>query len=238
MRIAWSVLTAALWCSPAFAGPPFVTDDPEPTDYGHFEIYLLSEGTFARDESEGTLPGLEVNYGAFSDIQVSGAISEAFENENGTTRWQAGEAEFGVKYRFMNESDTSWQPQLAFYPSVTVALDGESPSILLPIWAQKSWSDWTVYGGGGYQINTARENRNNWIVGVALLRQVTSNLQLGGELYHQTADETDEPGTSAFNLGAILDFDETHHIVMSAGRALDGSNANHFSYYIALEWSP
>ena len=24
---------------PAWAGPPFVTDDPEPTDLGHWEIY-------------------------------------------------------------------------------------------------------------------------------------------------------------------------------------------------------
>jgi hypothetical protein len=24
---------------PAFAGPPFITDDPEPVDLGHWEVY-------------------------------------------------------------------------------------------------------------------------------------------------------------------------------------------------------
>ena len=27
---------------PAFAGPPFLTDDPEPVDYRHWEAYLFS----------------------------------------------------------------------------------------------------------------------------------------------------------------------------------------------------
>jgi hypothetical protein len=30
---------------PAVAGPPFVSDGPEPTDYKHFEIYVFSNGT-------------------------------------------------------------------------------------------------------------------------------------------------------------------------------------------------
>jgi hypothetical protein len=28
------------WVAAALAGPPFVTDDPEPTELGHFEMYL------------------------------------------------------------------------------------------------------------------------------------------------------------------------------------------------------
>jgi hypothetical protein len=33
---------AALLACPAFAGPPFRTDDPEPADYQHFELNLFS----------------------------------------------------------------------------------------------------------------------------------------------------------------------------------------------------
>jgi hypothetical protein len=36
---------AALITSPTFAGPPFRTDDPEPVEFQHFEINLLSLGT-------------------------------------------------------------------------------------------------------------------------------------------------------------------------------------------------
>jgi hypothetical protein len=28
----------------AFAGPPYHTDDPEPTDYQHYEIYAFTNG--------------------------------------------------------------------------------------------------------------------------------------------------------------------------------------------------
>ena len=34
---------------PAVAGPPYLTDDPEPTDYKHFEIYAFTNGTATRD---------------------------------------------------------------------------------------------------------------------------------------------------------------------------------------------
>ena len=32
----------------ALAGPPYLSDDPEPTDYQHFEIYTYSLGTTTR----------------------------------------------------------------------------------------------------------------------------------------------------------------------------------------------
>jgi hypothetical protein len=50
----------ALWTSPGFAGPPYVTDDPEPTDYQHFEIYTFNLGTAARGGTNGE-SGIDFN---------------------------------------------------------------------------------------------------------------------------------------------------------------------------------
>ena len=36
--------------SPATAGPPFQTDDPEPVPYQHFEFYTFSLGTAVRGD--------------------------------------------------------------------------------------------------------------------------------------------------------------------------------------------
>jgi hypothetical protein len=50
--IRWGVcagLALALLTRTAFAGPPYVADDPEPTDYRHFEIYTFNNGTTTRD---------------------------------------------------------------------------------------------------------------------------------------------------------------------------------------------
>src|SRR5258708_838938 len=53
----------------AHAGPPFATDDPEPVEYRHWEIYLGSQYEHGGDGASGTLPHLEVNYGALPELQ-------------------------------------------------------------------------------------------------------------------------------------------------------------------------
>jgi hypothetical protein len=49
----------------AFAGPPFRTDDPEPVEYKHWELYLASQGSFDHDEGSLTAPHVEINYDVF-----------------------------------------------------------------------------------------------------------------------------------------------------------------------------
>ena len=43
--------TLGLLTGRAAAGPPFVTDDPEPVPYQHFEFYNLSLGTAIRGDT-------------------------------------------------------------------------------------------------------------------------------------------------------------------------------------------
>jgi hypothetical protein len=43
----------ALLAEPAVAGPPYISDDPEPTDYQHFEIYTFNLGTATRNGTTG-----------------------------------------------------------------------------------------------------------------------------------------------------------------------------------------
>ena len=37
---------------PAFAGPPYLTDDPVPTDTGHWEIYAFTAGEGRRGQAD------------------------------------------------------------------------------------------------------------------------------------------------------------------------------------------
>ncbi|HXW72984.1 MAG TPA: hypothetical protein VEK34_16435 [Methylocella sp.] len=39
--------------APTFAGPPFVTDDPEPVEYQHYETYFFTLGSLAAGEAAG-----------------------------------------------------------------------------------------------------------------------------------------------------------------------------------------
>ena len=71
---------------------------------------------------------------------------------------------------------------------------------------------WTTYGGGGYWINPGASNKNYVFLGWLLQRQVTDALAIGGEVFHQTADVVGGHDTSGFNLGAVDDFSENHHL--------------------------
>src|ERR1700739_3102617 len=105
------------------AGPPFVTDDPEPTAYGHFEIYLYTDGVAERDGFEAAAPALEINYGALPDLQVSAALPLDVAVPKGTpARVRIAGAELGVKYRFVEEDEDGWRPQVSVYPSFQTAL--------------------------------------------------------------------------------------------------------------------
>jgi len=123
-----------------------------------------------------------------------------------------------------------------------------STHAFLPLWLQKDFGKWTTYGGGGYWINPGPGNKNYWFVGWVLQRQVTDSLAIGGEIFHQTSFATVGPGspgfplgskdTTGFNLGGTYDFDQNHHLLFSAGRALqNASTTNAFSYYLALQWT-
>jgi hypothetical protein len=72
MRVLLSWLGATMLLAlarPAIAGPPFVSDDPEPTEYQHFEIYTFNNGTNTRENTEGET-GVDFNYGAAPDLHL------------------------------------------------------------------------------------------------------------------------------------------------------------------------
>ena len=61
-------MLAVLAVSPASAGPPFLTDDPEPTETGHWEIYgPLVEADGKGADYSGSA-GVELNYGAAENL--------------------------------------------------------------------------------------------------------------------------------------------------------------------------
>ena len=104
-----------LLASTAWAGPPFETDDPEPVGPGHVELYLSAVARRSGPSWEGSLPILEVNYGAAPDLQLHAAFSAGFGRENGAPlAWTPGNVELGAKIRLLHE--TTWLPQLGFFP--------------------------------------------------------------------------------------------------------------------------
>jgi hypothetical protein len=225
----------------ALAGPPFLTDDPEPVDYQNWEFYIASQHTETAGGWSGTAPHIELNYGVITNVQLHLIAPLAYNAPSGGgTHYGYGDTELGVKFRFIQETDRL--PQVGIFPLLEVPTGSESDGLgsghvqaFLPLWLQKSSGDWTIYGGGGYGINSGAGNENWGFVGAVVQKQVTKNVLVGGEIYHRTTMETGGRGDTAFNIGTVIDFTEHQHLLVSAGRSLDGPTD--FQLYIAWQFT-
>ncbi len=238
-----SLALAALLLCPlmAHAGPPFITDDPEPVEYQHWEVYGASQNIKTNNGWSGTGPHVEVNYGVIPEMQLHVILPMAYAAPSqGPNHYGYGDTELGLKYRFLKESD--YFPQVGVFPLLEIPTGNANEGlgtghlqIFLPLWAQKDFGKWTIYGGGGYDINPGGANRNWVFTGVVAQYQLLENLALGGELYNRTSPQVGLPDDTAFNLGGILDFNEHTHLLFSAGRSIRGPTS--FQTYLALQFT-
>jgi hypothetical protein len=232
-------LTAAIVasvCTPrAVAGPPFVTDDPEPTEYRHWEIYTgFQYDNEGRDGIRASVPFAEFNYGAMPNVQVSTALPLDYDDASSGHRFGYGGTEFGVKVRFVQESDN--RPQISFYPSIEIpAMCCGHAVTFLPLWLQKSSGAWTAFGGGGLYLNTGPGLRDYTFVGGAVERVLSTATTLGVELFHQGAPTIGGTDTTAASLGLTTQIGPYHAMLFSFGRSIHGDNA--FSAYASYEFA-
>ena len=224
------------------AGPPFVTDDPEPVDYQHWEFYVASADAKLGGDWSGTAPHFELNYGVVPNVQLHLIAPLAYDvPPGGKSHYGYGDTELGAKIRFLQE--TNFLPEAAIFPLFEVPTGSAGDNlgnghlqVFLPVWLQKDWGSWTVYGGGGYGINSFSGNGDWGFVGGVLQNQVLSNVTIGAEIYHQTVLETDFPNKgTAFNVGTVIDFSEHQHLLLSAGRSIVGPVD--FQCYIAWQFT-
>jgi hypothetical protein len=238
-----SITTAALLSLPAQAGPPFVTDDPEPPEYGRWEINSALAGTLVHGGGEAALPVIDANYGALPDLQLHIQPQMTYVRMPEGTHFGFGDLEIGAKYRFIEEDENGWVPAVAFYPLFEIPTGNKERGLgagvgrtFLPIWAQKTIGKWTMYGGGGYGINPGADGKNAWLVSAVALYQFTEKLQLGGEVYLQTAEAPGDKNAPGFNLGGSYELAEDLNLLFSAGCGLaNASQNNRFSGYLGLQ---
>ncbi|HEV2327937.1 MAG TPA: hypothetical protein VGY56_04005 [Verrucomicrobiae bacterium] len=226
----------------AYAGPPYVTDDPEPVEYQHWEFYVASMDQKVGGDWSGTAPHFELNYGVVPNVQLHLIVPLACDvPPDGGAHYGMGDIELGTKIRFLEE--TNWVPEATVFPlleaptgSAGDALGNGKWTAFFPLWLQKTWGKWMVYGGGGYGLNRAPGAQNWGFVGAVLQRQVLDNLAIGAEIYYQSAYQTDFPNDgTAFNIGAVYDFNDHHHLLFTAGRSIHGSTD--FQCYIACQFT-
>ena len=149
----------ALFPTPAIAGPPYDTDDPVPTDYHHWEVYNFVGGTRVAHAFEGAV-GVDLNYGGFRDVQLTATVPvDSVRGED--ARAGFGDLEVGAKYRFVHREKQGMS--VAVFPRLILPTGRDNlgkVGALLPVWAEKDWKHWSLFGGGGRAINPGAGNRD------------------------------------------------------------------------------
>lgn len=210
----------------AKAGPPFVSDDPQPTDYGHFEIYAFGQGSGAQDGIGSSL-GIDFNYGALPNLQLTVVLPIEVESPAaGPNVAGLGNIELAAKYKFLHQEDVGWDvavfPRI-FFPSASSEVGEQHISLLLPIWLGRNWGDWSTFGGGGCVINHGGESQDYCLIGWALMRRVFPDLQIGAEIVHQGADSKGGRVSTGVGAGLIYDVNDNIHLLAYAGPGLQNT---------------
>lgn len=225
----------------AFAGPPFLTDDPEPVPFKHYEVYLFSTVDAASKQTDITAPTFEFNVGALPNLQVHLVIPIIYASPtDGSNAYGLGDIEFGLKYRFIEE--TKYRPMVGVFPMLEIPTGNADRGLgngqawwRLPLWLQKSWGPWTTYGGVGYVINPASRQRNHWFGGWLLQRDFGERLTLGGEIFAQGKSSEDLRSFAVFNLGGFFKITRNLQLLFTGGHTLAGDR--HTIGYLGLYWT-
>ena len=243
------ILLATLVLAPlkALAGPPFITDDPLPVEYRHIQIIPYAAAVQTKFGWITNSPGLEINYGLAPQLEVNTTLSYQHNYTDSSnpdvieTARGVGDTQVGLKYAFVTETAT--RPQIAFAPIYFIPTgnaknttgNGKSWTVL-PIWLQKSWGEWTCYGGGGYALNSGTFMRNYYLGGIVLQKHLNDKWLLGGELFSQTASSHFIGPFTLLNVGGNYIFTSSLQALFSIGHSITGAKV--LTTYLGLQWNP
>jgi hypothetical protein len=233
-------LSMTLSVSSVLAGPPFQTDDPEPVEYQHWEVYVASQYANDKDGVSNAVPQFEIDYGVLPNVELHLLVPFGYDRPREGPLYGFQDVELGVKYRFIQE--TRKVPMVATSPRIHLptgnsgrGLGNGETQLFLPLWLQKSWGPWKTYGGGGYWINPGTNNQNYWFFGWQVQREIAEWLKVGAEIFYQTPPVRYGKYETGYTVGAIINFTENHHLLCSVGSDIHGPNL--FSYYVAYQWT-
>lgn len=235
---------ASAVATPAFAGPPFVNNGAATLDPMHFEINISTQYTKVNGAGAAAIPSVEVNYGITDKLRIVIQTQIELVHVDGVgTNIGLGDTQMGVKYRFVDADVGGWRPGVAFAPVLLVPSGSEQRGlgsghvqVFLPIWLSKEFNEWTVFGGSGYNINPGPNRLNWWFTGLGVTRDLSTEWTVGAEIFHTTPTVRGNKDSTAFNVGAIYNISDVHHIMASIGRNLTNARENNeLSVYLGYQ---
>lgn len=230
----------------AQAGPPYLTDDPDPVPLHHFEAYVFSlSDTTAHAGTSYSAPSFEMNYGAAPNLQLHVVIP--FVNNfapDGTVAHGIGDIEVGAKYKLIDEK--KYLPEIGVFPFVeflsgdaTRGLGVGSTWYRVPLWLKKGLGkDWSIYGGGGAVFAHGNGFENSPFGSVLVQHKFGKNLVLGTEVFMHAEQVSGADGIGRAGLvngGGYYAFGDHFQIMLAAGHSAFWNPETYT--YLATYWT-
>ena len=227
--------------SPALAGPPFLTDDPEPVPHHHYELYTFRTADISSLGHSVSGPSIEFNAGILRNVQFHLVAPYAVFAPPGLARTSGyGDTEVGLKVRFVQE--TANRPQVGIFPMAEIATGDASKGLgngrtwyRVPVWIQKSWGPWKTYGGGGVALNNAPGAQNYGFAGWLVQRDLSSKFTLGAEVFTQGPNAAGGRGSTYYNVGGYYNPSTQLNVLWSVGHTFVGER--HAVQYFGLYYT-
>jgi len=254
------IIQFMLALAPVYAGPPFLTDDPDPVPYHHWELYTFAQGDRTRSTNSIESPALEINNGIAPNTQIHLIVPDEHYTQPGLNASGLGDTELGIKYRFLTE--TAARPEIGIFPMAELSTGDSSKGLgngktwyRLPIWLQKSEGRVTFDGGGGEALNSEAGQKNYSFGGLLTQYELNATLTLGGEIFLQgaQADSVTEPAldssgqyyqvpgarsSAIWNVGGYYNFTPDFSLLFSGGHSFNGDGNSIFYVSLYRTWGP
>jgi hypothetical protein len=244
VRLLGIAATFVFLSMPALAGPPFQTDDPEPIDFRHFEFYTFGSSDGTGLETDTISPGFEFNWGALPNVHLHIIVpAAAIFPAHDPRAYGIGDVELGIKLRFIQE--TKHRPMIGTFTMFEMPSGDASRGLGLgrtwykvPLWAQKSFGEWTTYGGGGVTVVNTPGFRNYPFAGWLVQRDL-GKVTLGTEVFYHGPEGPVAPQTrpaTMVDVGGYYKFrDPGFQLLFCYGHTVVGQTENYG--YLGLYWT-
>jgi hypothetical protein len=232
-RLTWAAAASLAAAAPAFAGPPYLTDDPVPTDTGHWEIYAFTAAEGRRSTLDAA-SGFDLNYGPVKDVQLTATLPYSFSHAP-LEGWRSGsgDVELGIKYRFIHDEKSGFSA--AIFPRAILPTAAHSPGektrFLLPLWIGKDFAGGTsIFGGGGFTINPGAGNRDFWQAAIAVTQDLSKTVSVGAEITRQGSDTVGGTTQTRAGIGSIVQLSDHYALLFSGGPTWTDHRTGYHAY--------
>lgn len=246
VHILLTTVVLLLLVRPLLAGPPFQLDDPDVIPYQDFEFYIWGGAGATPGVVNTAGPAIEFNYSGVRNVMFHFIVPAGAAMPNGgRTRFGMQDSEFGLQYRFVQE--TRNRPMIGTFVmtdiptgNANLGLGSGGWSWKLPLYAKKTIAGWAIDGGGGESVSHNIPGALNYpFGGVQVTHDAGKRLTLGAELFSHGRQEDDPASRYAAMVDAGGFFtptsDEDFQILFAFGHSVAGQRETYG--YAALYWT-